>query len=159
MRTPPFELHTPKNLEEALTTAGELADAGQDFDWIAGGTDLLPLADEMGISRSTFGGHLHEADDDCTTATGSQTHEGTEGRLPALIVANPFNKTARSNVLQPTEQKLSYRLYYCHHPNHPNQSDFHRFQYRLWPWSLQRQCSRCLAKLGRLRELGRHLPF
>ena len=42
MRTPPFELHTPKNLDEALTTAGELADAGQDFDWIAGGTDLLP---------------------------------------------------------------------------------------------------------------------
>ncbi|DAC66033.1 TPA: hypothetical protein HA325_03795, partial [Candidatus Thalassarchaeaceae archaeon] len=42
MRTPPFELYTPKNLEEALTTAGELADAGQDFDWIAGGTDLLP---------------------------------------------------------------------------------------------------------------------
>ena len=42
MRTPPFELYTPKNLEEALARAGELADAGQDFDWIAGGTDLLP---------------------------------------------------------------------------------------------------------------------
>lgn len=42
MRTPPFNLHNPKSLDEALATAGELAAAGHDFDWIAGGTDLLP---------------------------------------------------------------------------------------------------------------------
>lgn len=42
MRTPPFNLHNPKSLDEALKIAGELAAAGTDFDWIAGGTDLLP---------------------------------------------------------------------------------------------------------------------
>jgi 4-hydroxybenzoyl-CoA reductase subunit beta len=35
---PPFTLHTPSNLSQALTLASEL----DDFDWISGGTDLLP---------------------------------------------------------------------------------------------------------------------
>lgn len=38
MRMPPFTLHTPSNLAEALSLAGELSD----FDWVSGGTDLLP---------------------------------------------------------------------------------------------------------------------
>ncbi len=42
MRMPPFTLHNPKNLEEALQIAAKLTDSEEDFDWIAGGTDLLP---------------------------------------------------------------------------------------------------------------------
>lgn len=42
MRMPPFNLHNPKSLDEALATAAELTTAGHDFDWVAGGTDLLP---------------------------------------------------------------------------------------------------------------------
>jgi len=42
MRMPPFELHTPSSLDEALSLAGELQQSKQDFDWVAGGTDLLP---------------------------------------------------------------------------------------------------------------------
>ena len=38
MRMPPFTLHTPDNLAKALALAGELTD----FDWVSGGTDLLP---------------------------------------------------------------------------------------------------------------------
>ncbi|MDP6844649.1 MAG: FAD binding domain-containing protein [Candidatus Thalassarchaeaceae archaeon] len=38
MRMPPFTLHTPNNLAKALALANEL----DDFDWVAGGTDLLP---------------------------------------------------------------------------------------------------------------------
>ncbi len=38
MRMPPFTLHTPNNLAKALALAAEL----DDFDWISGGTDLLP---------------------------------------------------------------------------------------------------------------------
>ena len=38
MRMPPFTLHTPNNLAKALTLAAEL----DDFDWVSGGTDLLP---------------------------------------------------------------------------------------------------------------------
>jgi len=42
MRMPPFSLHTPGSLDEALSIAGGLAEAGHEFDWVAGGTDLLP---------------------------------------------------------------------------------------------------------------------
>ncbi|MEC8927026.1 MAG: FAD binding domain-containing protein [Candidatus Thermoplasmatota archaeon] len=38
MRMPPFTLHTPNNLAKALALAAEL----NEFDWISGGTDLLP---------------------------------------------------------------------------------------------------------------------
>ena len=42
MRMPPFTLHTPETLEDAVSLASELGEAGDDFDWVAGGTDLLP---------------------------------------------------------------------------------------------------------------------
>ncbi len=42
MRMPPFTLHNPNNLEEALQIAAKLTDSEEDFDWVAGGTDLLP---------------------------------------------------------------------------------------------------------------------
>ena len=42
MRMPPFTLHTPGSLDEALSLAGDLQSSGQEFDWVAGGTDLLP---------------------------------------------------------------------------------------------------------------------
>ena len=38
MRMPPFTLHTPENLAQALSLASEM----DNFDWVAGGTDLLP---------------------------------------------------------------------------------------------------------------------
>ena len=38
MRMPPFTLHTPDNLAKALSLASEF----DEFDWISGGTDLLP---------------------------------------------------------------------------------------------------------------------
>ena len=42
MKMPPFELFSPTTLEEALSKASELRDSGEEFDWVAGGTDLLP---------------------------------------------------------------------------------------------------------------------
>tara|TARA_B100000214_G_scaffold375603_1_gene363258 strand:+ start:55965 stop:56948 length:984 start_codon:yes stop_codon:yes gene_type:complete len=42
MRMPPFKLHTPKTLNDALNIARELSNEEIEFDWIAGGTDLLP---------------------------------------------------------------------------------------------------------------------
>ena len=38
MRMPPFTLHAPENFAKALALATEL----DNFDWVAGGTDLLP---------------------------------------------------------------------------------------------------------------------
>ena len=42
MRMPPFELHTPTSLDEAISISHELISENQEFDWVAGGTDLLP---------------------------------------------------------------------------------------------------------------------
>jgi 4-hydroxybenzoyl-CoA reductase subunit beta len=41
MTLPQFELHRPSTVAEALDTAGELISAGQEFDYVSGGTDLL----------------------------------------------------------------------------------------------------------------------
>ena len=42
MKMPPFKLHTPTSLDEALEIAKNMQSNGEDFDWVAGGTDLLP---------------------------------------------------------------------------------------------------------------------
>ena len=42
MLMPPFVLHRPTSVEEACKIAAELAAADRPFDWVAGGTDLLP---------------------------------------------------------------------------------------------------------------------
>jgi len=42
MRTPAFNIHTPSTIDEAVETARKLADKGMEFDWISGGTDLIP---------------------------------------------------------------------------------------------------------------------
>ena len=42
MRMPPFTLHTPDTLENALKIAKSIESIGGIFDWVAGGTDLLP---------------------------------------------------------------------------------------------------------------------
>ena len=42
MKMPPFQVHSPGSLGEALEISSALSDSKEDFDWIAGGTDLLP---------------------------------------------------------------------------------------------------------------------
>ena len=42
MKMPPFRVLSPKSLDEAIEMAKEFSESGEDFDWIAGGTDLLP---------------------------------------------------------------------------------------------------------------------
>ena len=42
MLMPPFILHHPQSIEEATEIAAELIKQGEDFDWVAGGTDVLP---------------------------------------------------------------------------------------------------------------------
>ena len=41
MKTPPFKLHFPDTIASACVLASDLLKSGEDFDWIAGGTDLL----------------------------------------------------------------------------------------------------------------------
>lgn len=42
MLMPPFELHHPKTIDEAMSLARSISEQGQTFDWVAGGTDVLP---------------------------------------------------------------------------------------------------------------------
>ena len=42
MLMPPFELHHPASVKEAVELAGSLMKQGEAFDWVAGGTDVLP---------------------------------------------------------------------------------------------------------------------
>ena len=42
MKMPPFKVHLPGNLDEALNIASELSKENKEFDWVAGGTDILP---------------------------------------------------------------------------------------------------------------------
>ena len=42
MLMPPFTLHHPESIEEAVETASKLIAQGDDFDWVAGGTDVVP---------------------------------------------------------------------------------------------------------------------
>ena len=42
MLMPPFVLHNPTTVEEACALAGSLMEKGEEFDRVAGGTDLLP---------------------------------------------------------------------------------------------------------------------
>ena len=42
MLMPPFILHHPTTIGEATSIASNLIEKGEDFDWVAGGTDVLP---------------------------------------------------------------------------------------------------------------------
>ena len=42
MLMPPFELHHPTSVAEAVELASSLMASGEAFDWVAGGTDVLP---------------------------------------------------------------------------------------------------------------------
>ena len=39
---PPFTLHHPESVEQAVKIASELIQQGEEFDWVAGGTDVVP---------------------------------------------------------------------------------------------------------------------
>ncbi|HJM44546.1 MAG TPA: FAD binding domain-containing protein [Candidatus Poseidoniaceae archaeon] len=42
MKTPPFKLFQPTTIEEAMDLSSKFVENGEQFDWVAGGTDLLP---------------------------------------------------------------------------------------------------------------------
>ena len=42
MLMPPFTLHHPQSVEEAVSLAADLLGKDEAFDWVAGGTDVLP---------------------------------------------------------------------------------------------------------------------
>ena len=80
MKMPPFELFSPTTLEEALSKASELRDSGEEFDWVAGGTDLLPNYKwHINVKKNVIS--LARIED---LATLSETHIGAMVRVHEL---------------------------------------------------------------------------
>jgi len=94
MRMPPFELHTPSSLEEALSLAGDLQQSNQEFDWVAGGTDLLP----------NYKWHLNAKPHVISLAGVPELSELSETHIGAMV---RLQDLADSEVVHPLVAKVS----------------------------------------------------
>lgn len=94
MRMPPFTLHTPGSLDEALSLAGDLQSSGQEFDWVAGGTDLLP----------NYKWHLNAKSHVISLAGVSELTELSETHIGAMV---RLQDLADSNDVHPLLAKVS----------------------------------------------------
>ncbi len=43
MLMPPFTLHHPNSIAEAISIASNIISEGETFDWVAGGTDVYQI--------------------------------------------------------------------------------------------------------------------
>ena len=75
MKLPPFKLHTPSSVEEAIQIAKNLQSKKEDFDWISGGTDLIP----------NYKWHLNPKKNVISLANISQLTELTETTIGAMV--------------------------------------------------------------------------
>ena len=94
MRMPPFQLHTPNSLNEAISIAEELASKNQEFDWVAGGTDLLP----------NYKWHLNVKSNVISLAKISELTELNETHIGAMV---RLHDLVRSNATHPVLAKAA----------------------------------------------------
>ena len=94
MRMPPFQLHTPNSLNEAISIAEELASKNQKFDWVAGGTDLLP----------NYKWHLNVKSNVISLAKISELTELNETHIGAMV---RLHDLVRSNATHPVLAKAA----------------------------------------------------
>ena len=84
MLMPPFELHHPKSIEEACEMASSFMKLGESFDWVAGGTDLLPNYKwHINVKK-----HVISLAKISGTDTISMTEIGAMARLSAITESN-----------------------------------------------------------------------
>ena len=91
---PPFTLHTPGSLDEALSLAGDLQQSGQEFDWVAGGTDLLP----------NYKWHLNAKPHVISLAGVPELTELSETHIGAMVRLHDLTE---SDVVHPLVSKVS----------------------------------------------------
>ena len=75
MKMPPFNLHIPTSIDEAIEIAKDLDSNGDEFDWVAGGTDLLP----------NYKWHLNSKKNVISLAKISQLTELSETHIGAMV--------------------------------------------------------------------------
>ena len=83
MRMPPFVVHSPKTLEEALSLAKSFSEAKEDFDWVAGGTDLLP----------NYKWHINVKSHVISLAKVSELSELSEFHIGAMVRLSELSKS------------------------------------------------------------------
>jgi len=94
MRMPPFTLHTPGSLDEALSLVGDLQQSEQEFDWVAGGTDLLP----------NYKWHLNAKPHVISLAGVPELTELSETHIGAMV---RLHDLAESDAVHPLVSKVS----------------------------------------------------
>ena len=94
MRMPPFALHTPGSLDEALSLVGDLQQSEQEFDWVAGGTDLLP----------NYKWHLNAKPHVISLAGVPELTELSETHIGAMV---RLHDLAESDAVHPLVSKVS----------------------------------------------------
>ncbi len=72
---PPFKVLSPKSLDEAIGMAKEFSDSGEEFDWIAGGTDLLP----------NYKWHINVKSNVISLSSIPELRELSEGHIGAMV--------------------------------------------------------------------------
>ncbi len=94
MRMPPFKLHMPESLEGALAISGELIDSEVEFDWVSGGTDLLP----------NYKWHLNTKAHVISLARVSELSELAESHIGAMV---RLQDLVESEIVNPLISKVS----------------------------------------------------
>ena len=94
MRMPPFKLHMPESLEDALAISGELIDSEVEFDWVSGGTDLLP----------NYKWHLNTKAHVISLARVSELSELAESHIGAMV---RLQDLVESEIVNPLISKVS----------------------------------------------------
>ena len=90
---PPFILHHPLSIAEATQIASELIESGEDFDWVAGGTDVLPnykwrinpKPHVISLAKIPEANHVTQYEIGCMTKLSSLTEEN--GVHPLIVEA------------------------------------------------------------------------
>ena len=89
MKMPPFQLHSPKSLEEAFSIASELGSSNREFDWVAGGTDLLP----------NYKWHLNAKSDVISLARVSELTQLTGTHIGAMVRLHDLAESEKTHSL------------------------------------------------------------
>ncbi|MBL11715.1 MAG: hypothetical protein CMB46_02760 [Euryarchaeota archaeon] len=89
MKMPPFQLHSPGSIEEAFEIASNLGEAGREFDWVAGGTDLLP----------NYKWHLNSKSDVISLALVSELNILTETHIGAMVRLHDLAESEKTHAI------------------------------------------------------------
>ena len=84
---PPFKLHTPSSLDEAFEIVKELRRKNLDYDWLAGGTDLIP----------NYKWHINTKSDFISLSKIEDLHKISKNHIGAMARLYDISKSSEIN--------------------------------------------------------------